>query len=67
MNPGGRSGFLAPDVTKAVGMAPHATYKAITGRSSQLASGAKGVAAGGAATVAAHKAMSSGSPDMGEA
>jgi len=45
-NPGGESGFLIPDIAKTPTLAPHAVYKAITGRSSKPIATAQGIAAG---------------------
>jgi len=56
-NPGGESGFLIPDVTKTVSKAPHAVYKAVTGRSSKAEASAKALGAGGAASLGVSKAL----------
>jgi len=48
-NPGGRSGFLAPDVSHVPTLAPHHVYKAITGRTSKPLATVKSLAGGAAA------------------
>lgn len=60
-NPG-RSGFLVPDQTGALSGAPHAVYKAVTGRSSKPAAAAKGLAAGAATALAAGQVNKGGIP-----
>lgn len=47
-NPGGQSGFLAPDVMKIPTTAPHQVYKAVTGRESKPLAAAKAILGGGA-------------------
>jgi hypothetical protein len=61
-NPGGESGFLIPDKSKTLTMAPHAVYKAVTGRSSKPVAAATGLAAGAATAVAAGQVSKGGVP-----
>jgi hypothetical protein len=66
-NIGGQSGFLTPDTTRTLSMAPHAVYRGITGRSSKPAATVKGLLAGGAATAAASQTLNQHrSPALGE-
>lgn len=51
-NPGGQSGFLAPDYIGIPSTAPHQVYKAITGRTSKPMAVAKALTGGGAIATA---------------